>query len=63
MPSEESGEFAHAEAVKALLAKFAMEDGDRSWPAIDKWVCGGLPQSSKDAYVWVQLPHAEGGEE
>ena len=48
---------AHAVAVRALLAKFAAEDGaTRSWPAFERWVCGGMPQSSKDAYVWVQLP-------
>ena len=51
---------AHAVAVRALLAKFAREDGTtRSWPAFERWVCGGMPQASKDAYVWVQLP--EGG--
>ena len=51
---------AHAVAVRALLSKFAAEDGSaRSWPAFDRWVCGGMPQTSKDAYVWVQLP--EGG--
>ena len=51
---------AHAVAVRALLAKFQREDGaDRSWPSFDRWVCGGMPQTSKDAYVWVQLP--EGG--
>ena len=54
------GADAHSVAVLSLLAKFAKEDGtDRSWPAFDRWVCGGMPQSSKDAYVWVQLP--EGG--
>ena len=54
------GADAHAVAVRALLAKFAEEDGaERSWPEFDRWVCGGMPQSSKDAYVWVQLP--EGG--
>ena len=48
---------AHAEAVRALLEKFHKEDGSaRSWPSFDRWVCGGMPQSSKDAYVWVQLP-------
>ena len=56
---------AHAVAVRALLDKFHKEDasdGDfrfRSWPAFERWVCGGMPQASKDAYVWVQLP--EGG--
>ena len=40
--------------------QFAAEDGsNRSWPSFGRWVCGGMPQSSKDAYVWVQLP--EGG--
>ena len=54
------GADAHAVAVRSLLAKFAEEDGaDRSWPSFERWVCGGMPQSSKDAYVWVQLP--EGG--
>ena len=57
MPLEVSGADAHAIAVRTLLAKFAKEDGtDRSWPAFDRWVCGGMPQSSKDTYVWVQLP-------
>ena len=56
-PLEVSGADAHAVAVRSLLAKFAAEDGaDRSWPSFDRWVCGGMPQSSKDAYVWVQLP-------
>ena len=60
MPIEESGADAHAVAVRALLAKFQREDGaGRSWPAFDRWICGGMPQASKDAYVWVQLP--EGG--
>ena len=64
-PMEESGADAHAVAVRALLAKFHKEDapdGDyryRSWPEFGRWVCGGMPQYSKDAYVWVQLP--EGG--
>ena len=59
-PYDVSGADCHAVAVRALLAKFAKEDGtDRSWPAFDRWVCGGMPQSSKDAYVWAQLP--EGG--
>ena len=57
MPLEVSGADAHAVAVRELLAKFAEEDGtDSSWPSFDRWVCGGMPQSSKDAYVWVQLP-------
>lgn len=57
MPIEESGADAHAVAVRALLAKFAKEDGaGRSWPAFERWVCGGMPQAGKDAYVWVQLP-------
>jgi hypothetical protein len=57
MPIEESGADAHAVAVRALLAKFQREDGaDRSWPSFERWVCGGMPQASKDAYVWVQLP-------
>ena len=61
-PQGESLVDAHAEAVRALLAKFHKEDapdGDfrfRSWPAFERWVCGGMPQASKDAYVWVQLP-------
>ena len=56
-PMEESGADAHAAAVRALLAKFAAEDGaTRSWPSFERWVCGGMPQASKDAYVWVQLP-------
>ena len=56
-PQGESIVDAHAVAVRALLAKFAVEDGTTlSWPAFDRWVCGGMPQSSKDAYVWVQLP-------
>ena len=56
-PQGESIVDAHAAAVRALLAKFAAEDGTtRSWPAFDRWVCGGMPQYSKDAYVWVQLP-------
>lgn len=57
-PDEASeGAQAHAVAVRALLAKFQKEDGaDRSWPAFDRWVCGGMPQASKDSYVWVQLP-------
>lgn len=60
MPMEASGADAHAVAVRALLDKFQREDGaGRSWPAFDRWVCGGMPQTSKDAYVWVQLP--EGG--
>ena len=51
------GADAHAVAVRSLLAKFAKEDGaGRSWPAFARWVCGGMPQESKDAYVWVQLP-------
>jgi len=59
-PQGESIVDAHAVAVRALLAKFRREDGtDRSWHAFDRWVCGGMPQASKDAYVWVQLP--EGG--
>jgi hypothetical protein len=59
-PMVESGADAHAVAVRALLAKFQREDGsDRSWPSFERWVCGGMPQASKDAYVWVQLP--EGG--
>ena len=62
MPLEYSGADCHAVAVRALLEKFHTEDapdGDfryRSWPAFDRWVCGGMPQASKDAYVWVQLP-------
>ena len=57
MPLEYSGADAHAVAVRELLANFALEDGSsRSWPAFERWVCGGMPQSSKDAYVWVQLP-------
>ena len=57
MPYEHSGADSHAVAVRALLAKFAEEDGaESSWPSFDRWVCGGMPQSSKDAYVWVQLP-------
>ena len=60
MPLEYSGADAHAVAVRALLAKFAEEDGtDRSWPSFERWVCGGMPQASTDAFVWVQLP--EGG--
>ena len=60
MPLEHSGADAHAVAVRELLAKFQREDGsDRSWPSFERWVCGGVPQASKDAYVWVQLP--EGG--
>ena len=61
-PQGESLVDAHAVAVRALLAKFHKEDapdGDyryRSWPEFGRWVCGGMPQSSKDAYVWVQLP-------
>lgn len=61
-PQGESLVDAHAVAVRALLAKFHKEDapdGDfrfRSWPAFDRWVCGGMPQVSSDAYVWVQLP-------
>ena len=56
-PQGESIVDAHAVAVRALLAKFAKEDGtERSWPSFERWVCGGMPQSSKDAYVWVQLP-------
>ena len=56
-PQGESIVDAHAVAHRPLLAKFAAEDGTTlSWPAIDRWVCGGMPQSSKDAYVWVQLP-------
>ena len=56
-PDDVSGADCHAVAVRALLAKFAAEDGaDRSWPSFDRWVCGGMPQASKDAYVWVQLP-------
>ncbi len=59
-PQGESLVDAHAVAVRSLLAKFAKEDGaDRSWPSFERWVCGGMPQASKDAYVWVQLP--EGG--
>ena len=56
-PQGESLVDAHAVAVRSLLAKFAKEDGaDHSWPSFERWVCGGMPQSSKDAYVWVQLP-------
>ena len=56
-PDDVSGADCHAVAVRALLAEFQREDGtDRSWPSFDRWVCGGMPQSSKDAYVWVQLP-------
>ena len=64
-PQGESLVDAHAVAVRSLLARFHREDapdGDyryRSWPEFGRWVCGGMPQSSKDAYVWVQLP--EGG--
>ena len=62
MPMECIGADAHAVAVRALLAKFHKEDAPdvdfrfRSWPSFDRWVCGGMPQASKDAYVWVQLP-------
>ena len=61
-PQGESLVDAHAVAVRALLEKFHKEDapdGDfryRSWPSFDRWVCGGMPQASKDSYVWVQLP-------
>ena len=59
-PQGESLVDAHAVAVRELLAKFHREDGTaRSWPEFSRWVCGGMPQASKDAYVWVQLP--EGG--
>lgn len=69
MPMEHSGADAHAVAVRALLDKFHKEDasdGDfrfRSWPAFDRWVCGGMPQASKDAYVWVQLPAQDASQE
>ena len=65
MPMECSGADAHAVAVRSLLERFHREnapDGDyryRSWPEFGRWVCGGMPQTSKDTYVWVQLP--EGG--
>ena len=56
-PQGESIVDAHAAAVRALLAKFAAEDGTtRSWPSFERWACGGMPQASKDAYAWVQLP-------
>lgn len=60
-PDEASeGAQAHAVAVRALLSRFQKEDGaDRSWPSFERWVCGGMPQASKDAYVWVQLPEPQ----
>lgn len=53
------GQDAHTVAFRALLAKFAKEDkadGRGTWPSHEKWVCGQLPQSCKDAYVFVISP-------
>lgn len=51
------GQEAHEVAFRALLAKFAKEDGaSRSWPAPEQWVCGALPQSARDAFVFVINP-------
>ena len=56
-PDDVSGADCHAVAVRELLARFQREDGaGRSWPSFERWVCGGMPQASKDAYVWAQLP-------
>lgn len=59
-PLELDGPACHAEAMRVLLDKFAAEDGGSrcSFGRPEEYVCGGMPQNSREAYVFVRLPIA-----
>jgi hypothetical protein len=54
-PHDKSGHECHIEAARALLARFAEEDGNgKSWGDIDAWIIGGMPEASRDSYCFVR---------